>query len=184
MESHASFHSARTTWAKSLTLLGILIAVANMGLGWKIIAESRPSKLSQLDTALSSTPVHKHSATPNDVRDAVRLVARVHEANVDAVWRAASYQHAITTVGLAFSFGLLATGFALFVMGIESAFGFRGEHRDVGTLSLKATSPGILCFVLAAVLIAITLLRPHELAVPDLKLPAELLHIGGGQTSG
>ena len=169
----ATLEHTKTSWTQWMVIAGIVIACANMGLGWKIMAESRPSRLTKTtsDAATHAAPVSAAEALP--------LAVRLHEANVDAVWRAATYQHAVTTVGLAFSFGLLAVGFALFVMGIESAFSVKGEYQELGTLALKATSPGVLCFILAALLIAITLLRPHALSVPDLVLPAELLSGSG-----
>jgi hypothetical protein len=62
-------------------------------------------------------------------------------------------------------------------MGIESAFNLKGEHKEIGTVALKATSPGIICFFLAALLIALTLLRPHAHEVPNGVLPPELLKV-------
>jgi hypothetical protein len=63
--------------------------------------------------------------------------------------------HSITVVVLAFSFSALAIGFALFVMGAQGAFALGHEHKDLGSLVVKTTSPGLLIIVSAAILMGV-----------------------------
>jgi len=56
---------------------------------------------------------------------------------------------------LGFCFALIAIGFSLFVMGIEGVADVGGSAKEIGALSLKVSSPGLFCILLAAILVAL-----------------------------
>jgi hypothetical protein len=67
------------------------------------------------------------------------------------------YDERKTIFLLGFCFALIAIGFSLFVMGIEGIADMTGSARELGSVSLKVTSPGIFCILLASFLVALSI---------------------------
>ena len=145
MKSKEDETSSMGRWSKYLTAVGVVIAVANMGAAW--IMMWNITLMGQLSN--------------------IKISGRGHDTSIVAL--IANNQHMVNILGLAFSFALIAVGFSLFVMGIESAVQLKGEHKDFGGLALKTTSPGVVCFVLAAILISITLLAQPSFKTPEME---------------
>jgi hypothetical protein len=85
----------RNLWAKCMTMVGVLIAAANMGLGWKVMLENRPSMPHAVQVAVPQAM----TSVP-----ATHLIDRIHEINVAAIWKEAAHQYAISTVGVSLLF--------------------------------------------------------------------------------
>ena len=83
--------------------------------------------------------------------------------DTELMLRTAQNRHTITVVSLSVAFSLVAIGFALFVMGAEGAFRLEGVASKEKNLMVKATAPGLLCFVLAAVVVIVALMSKTEL---------------------
>ena len=88
------------------------------------------------------------------------LLNRLIEAEVHH--KGIANKQVITVVAMAAGFGLLSVGFALFVMGIESAFQVSGSAGEVGEVVLKASSPGLMCFLLAGTIIVLATSQEHK----------------------
>lgn len=145
-------------WARMLTIAGIAIAIMNMIAVWVLMLQESSGAW----------------GLPNGSAPAM-------EAAVQLAERILTYEEARLALG--FAFALLAIGFSFFVMGIESAISFKGEQKDLGSVALKTTSPGVICIILATVLVSFILLRgtsafpyasgPTVLAAPN-SAPPEL----------
>ena len=129
---------SETQWTRVLALVGILIALANMVFAWLIMLTGSSATFGDI-TGLANT-----SAT--QLEGLAQLAERV-------------YTYDETRLVMGFAFALLSMGFSLFVMGIESAIAVKGEHKDIGNIALKTTSPGVICFILAAILVSFIVLR-------------------------
>lgn len=141
--------------------LAVIVFLANMVAAWWITGESskvisRPL-IQDTSTAVSLAIDHSAGASANNHV----LLNRV--LDTELMLRAAQNRHTITVVSLSVAFALVAIGFALFVMGAEGAFRLEGQVRGESNLMVKATAPGLLCFVLATVVVIFALLSRTEL---------------------
>src|SRR5262245_38891355 len=147
------------TWPRALTVLGVAIALLNMGLAWLVIFQAPKIAVggnaggrvpgAALFRAAGGSTTQK-AATPEESSNAVMEV--ISESIRSDTFRAAREHHE-TVMILAFSFALLAIGFALFVMGVEGALKIVGERPDIGKIAIWLASPGLLCVVAAAAII-------------------------------
>ena len=145
--------------------LAVIVFLANMIAAWWITGESskvisRPL-IQDTSTAVSLAIENSHGATANNHV----LLNRV--LDTELMLRAAQNRHTITVVSLSVAFALVAIGFALFVMGAEGAFRLEGKAGRESNLMVKATAPGLLCFVLATVVVIFALLSRTELEPGD-----------------
>jgi len=148
--------------------LAVLVFMANMVAAWWITGES---------TSVIGKPLVAEypTATSLAVNVAPEANANTHVLlnrllNTELMLRAAQNRHTITVVALSVAFALVAIGFALFVMGAEGAFRFEGEVKDQGNLMVKATAPGLLCFVLAVIIVCFALLSKTDLELGDFSI--------------
>ena len=150
----------RTTWwTRGLVLVGAAIFVANMIYTWKLVRDT--NALIQRPLA---TDTEGGSATVRGLKlisdaNANVIITVNHLIDAQVLYKVALNKHNMIIVAMATSFGLVAVGFALFVMGIEGAFEFQSNAGEVGRVILKATSPGLLCFLLAAAIMFYALNR-------------------------
>ena len=162
-------------WVRTLVMTGIVIFIANFAIAWVFAFWSQyyvthplverplvkpgrdvPEAKGREGYLFGATELAMEmidGANPNTCV----FLNRAMESEVHLKY--ISNMQAIMIVGMACGFGLIAVGFSLFVMGIQGAYEFRAGTGDDGTVILKATSPGHLCFLLAAVLILFALSR-------------------------
>lgn len=139
------------TLSQALVVTGIVIAVANMALAW-IMMFTRPTETAILAQPAPAAAAKPQESTPSNdfmsemLRPAIRSGAMREVADTN-----------VRTLTVSFAFALMAIGFSLFVMGIEGALSFRGEVPDIGRLVLTTASPGILCILLSAGMLALLL---------------------------
>jgi len=146
----------RSWWARGLVLLGAAIFVLNMMYTWNLVKESNKLIQEPLATDKSATVrALKHVSEAN----ANMIITINHIVDAQLLYKVALNKHNMVIVAMATAFGLIAVGFSLFVMGIEGAFEFKGDAGQVGRVILKATSPGLLCFLLAAAIMIYALTR-------------------------
>ena len=156
--------------AMTLIVIGVVLFIANMGFAWFVAIDSTKFVTSDLvDSKNPSDPVKQvltrtREAKPNEQVTLNRVVdAKVHLKSV-------SNKQAAVMVGMASGFALLAIGFALFVMGVKGAFEADFDAGEKGKLVLSASSPGILCFVLAAAVLMFAVSRDHHIELGEVKL--------------
>ena len=118
------------TW---LVMIGVIVVAANMGMAWSVIFLSVKTSMSQASGGIAGTTPAPQGAI---------FVAQSTLAQLNI----------IAATGMAAAFSFLALGFALFVFGIDSSFKLSAEHRPTGKATIAASSPGILCIVLSAIL--------------------------------
>jgi hypothetical protein len=135
---------------------GIVIFLINMIVAWWVVCTSKQFIATPMpNAALASAPSGR--APINQLIYA----SRIQELNVHL--RAMANQQTTVIIGMASAFSFMAVGFALFVMGIRSAFSFSGEAGPNHRLVLSSASPGILCFVLSTGIMLFALSRPIAL---------------------
>lgn len=104
------------------------------------------------------------------------LLNRVVDADLQI--RAVQNRQALAIVGMAAAFAMMAVGFALFVMGADGAFELAANSTAAGDVVLKSTAPGILCFLLATVMLVFSIRGEVNMAtgafqvLPDAPTPA------------
>ncbi len=89
------------------------------------------------------------------------LLNRVVDAEIQI--RTAQNGQTLCVVAMAGAFAMMAIGFALFVMGAEGAFQLEGSAPTGGNLVLKSTTPGVLCFALATLILMVALYKQISL---------------------
>lgn len=118
--------------------------------------DSTPSSFSAAAEALRQAP----DASPNTMFLLHRIIeAELHHGLV-------ANKQTLLVVGMAVCFGLMSIGFALYIMGIKGAFSFSvssgGNASPTPALTLVGTAPGLLCFLLAAVVAVVALTRTFQ----------------------
>tara|TARA_E500000318_G_scaffold68807_1_gene63654 strand:+ start:1575 stop:2123 length:549 start_codon:yes stop_codon:yes gene_type:complete len=73
--------------------------------------------------------------------------------DTELMMRSSQNTYAVIVVSTSLAFSLLAIGFALFVMGADGAFRIEGAAQEKGSVVLQATAPGLLCFLLAGIIV-------------------------------
>ena len=116
--------------------------------------------------ALSATGEALKQATSAEP-DKLVFLNRVVENDVNH--RNIANKQTTVIVAMAASFSLIALGFALFVMGFEAAYGVSGTS-PAGSVVIQATSPGLLCFVLAALVICFAITRRTDVRFAPMEL--------------
>ncbi|MEZ6242692.1 MAG: hypothetical protein R3B57_06570 [Phycisphaerales bacterium] len=98
----------------------------------------------------------------------------VHNLNLLVQVRRVLNEQALNAVALGGATALLAIGFALFVIGIDGAFTVHGTAGTQGSVVLQGSAPGLLCFTLAAGLLALAMVRDTPLKIGSGQLPGNL----------
>lgn len=87
----------------------------------------------------------------------------VHALNTMVHLKGVTNYQALGVLAIGAGAAFVAIGFALFLIGADGAFKLQVDGRGDVKLGLYATAPGLLCFVLAAGLIALGATRKHEI---------------------
>lgn len=151
-------------------LLATLVFLANMVGAWWIMQDSGKVIARALVGEEATAVSEALAAAPDTSANGQVLLNRI--LDTELMLRTAQNQHTIIVVAMSAAFALVAVGFALFVMGAEGAFKLQGAVGDHGNMVIKSTAPGLLCFVLAALVICFALrtkmeLRTSEFFIPD-----------------
>jgi hypothetical protein len=142
--------SARS--ASYMATAGIVIFALNMIAGWSIAFFSWAFVAQPLGADRSSVTREAMHGIANGVDPNVAtFMTRIVESEVHL--KAVANKQSLVMVAMAGGFGLFALGFSLFIMGLRGAIELSGGKPDVGPIVLRSTSPGLVCFVLGAVLI-------------------------------
>jgi hypothetical protein len=176
---------------------GIAIALINMGLAWGVAIYSDES-IGQPLLSVNGPDLTAREATalvagagaishgPGDANHQILIPAtnatvdpNVHifaqqVVGLDVTLRVLSNRHILSMVAIGCSFTMMAIGFSLFVMGIQSAYAFKAGSDGNGTVALQATAPGLLCFVLATAIVISTMLHPTEITTGGPKVVTPL----------
>jgi hypothetical protein len=156
-------------WAK-LTIIFVAILLGSAAVAYGLINAGRANvelAFSERDAAVIRAVTSL--AGRGDQTD-VSVV--IHTLNVIAHLKAITNNQSLATLAISGGAALIAVGFALFLIGSDGAFQMQYEtpSEASGKLALYATAPGLLCFLLGAVLIAVGSTRKHELAIGDVKV--------------
>ena len=155
-----------TRWSFAV---GIVIFLLNMIVAWWVVCSSKQFIATPMpNAALAAMP------TGRGPINQLIFASRIEEINVHL--RAMANQQTTVIIGMASAFSFVAVGFALFVMGIRSAFSFSGTAGPNHRLVLSSASPGILCFVLSAGIMLFALSRPIALQLGGLSFQPDDNH--------
>jgi hypothetical protein len=158
-------HRSRNFW---LIVCGLIISLLNMGAAWYLINSSNKFVMTGLVSSggTSATSEALKGAFFADA-DKLTFLNRVVENDVNH--RNIANKQTTVIVAVAASFSLIALGFALFVMGFEAAYTISGNSPG-GSLVIQAASPGLLCFVLAALVICFAITRRTDVRFAPMEL--------------
>jgi len=158
----------RTTQNFALVILGVLICLINMGLAWRLIESSNHFVMTGL-VADKNTSATNEALKQAATADANKLLFLNKVIENDVNHRNIANKQTAVIVAMAASFSLIAIGFALFVMGVEAAYTISGKNATA-SLVVGASSPGLLCFLLAAVVIGVAITRQTSVTFAPLDL--------------
>jgi len=131
-------------------ILAVVLFAGNIAAAWFIAA--------QANTLIGRSLLEKNSYIDQALERGSQLSANDHllmnrRLDAELILRSLQNRHIITVVGMGAAFALVAVGFALFVLGAEGAFTLKGAIQDRGNLVIKSTAPGVLCFLLATIIV-------------------------------
>jgi hypothetical protein len=134
-----------------LVLCGVAIALLNMGIAWYVIWSSNAFVMTGLVTKDNVSATSQAVSMITDATsDQLIVLNKLVEADVNH--RLIANKQALIIAAMAASFSLVAVGFALFVMGVEAAYTISGKN-PTGSIVFQASSPGLICFLFAALII-------------------------------
>ena len=152
-----------------LVLCGVGICLLNMALAWILIISSNKFVMTGLVTDRSSSATSMAiKLAPDANADKLVFLDRLIESDVDH--RTVANKQTVVIVALAASFSLIAIGFALFVMGVEAAYTISGSN-PTGRLVIQASSPGLVCFILATLTICFAITQRSDVRFSDYPSP-------------
>lgn len=141
----------------------LLIFMANMAGAWWLALSAAEDMARPLVSEDSVTVVSRVLDTHEGASaNGHTLLNRMVDAEIQI--RTVQGTQTLCVVAMAGSFAMMAIGFALFVMGAEGAFQLEGSAPTGGNLVLKSTTPGVLCFTLAAIVLVFSLYKQIEVS--------------------
>ena len=152
------------SWAKiTIVFLAVVLAALNLGAAWVDLSNAnRNLSFGKNDVdMIASVARLGHTGSESD------QVLVVHTLNTIVHLKAITNHQALAGLAIAAGTALLALGFALFLIGADGAFQMQYQGKDDGKIAFYATAPGLLCFALATVLIAIGATRKQSLQLGD-----------------
>ena len=138
-----------------------VLASLSIGLAWKQSSEASAN----LAFGLRDTEVVAAIArlAPSGNNDAMV----VHVVNVMVNLKSITNNQALGVLAIGAGGAFLSIGFALFLIGADGAAHVQYSGQDSHKIAFYATAPGLLCFVLAASLIALGVTRKHDIQLGD-----------------
>ncbi|MFT5684072.1 MAG: hypothetical protein ACI8RZ_005013 [Myxococcota bacterium] len=158
--SLAGFAFGDDWFAMASVLIGVVLFVVNMAAAWVVMFRVQGSISEGLNSGPALVPF-------------------------ELTLRSIQNTQSLGVIGIATAFALVSIGFSLFVMGAKGAFEVTASAAERGSLVLRATAPGLLCFVLGAVIVLQTLrIRAEtDISVSDGVLQ-DLIELSGTQSAG
>jgi len=169
----------KETTERWLIRVAVFLFLVNIGCAWWTMFGTN-SHIATPASDREAQPIHEalKQARPEDAANLVQYRIRALEADVHL--KAVSNKQSMVVTSMAGAFSLIAVGLALFVMGARGARDASGNPNEEvnvelsagehGKLLIYATSPGLLCFVLAAIVMCFAVgqkttidLRPYDL---------------------
>lgn len=173
-----------------LVYCGLLVFLLNIAVAWTVVIRSNAAinaplmsadgpKPSAAASALKAYFTATTVATPppsgatTDALSSDRLVLLDRLIKADFYQRLIGNNQTLQIAGMALAFSFLALGFSLYVLGIRGAFSLSVGQSDPNSsarLAFAASTPGLLCFLLAAVITCIALTRDFDVSLGDVEV--------------
>lgn len=148
----SAIQSGSRRWPGLLVVIALLVFFVNMGFAWYVTLNSIQTMRQQGIGALDQQKLE-----PSQIR---MLEIKFYEEVVKG-------RQLVLIVGMSTGFGMMAIGFALFVLGITSGYGITGETGSSVNLALTSSSPGLLCFLLSTAIMIVAMTRPMSANLED-----------------
>jgi hypothetical protein len=146
-------------WAKLIVIFAaILLAALSLSRAWS----EASSVVCRLPLGPADAEMMKRVAALSSKDGAVRDVVLAHALNVIVTIKKISNHQSLALLAVATGFSLMAVGFALFLIGADGAFRIQASKQTDAKLMLTGTAPGLLCFILAAALVAVGATRHDD----------------------
>lgn len=140
--------------------LSALVAIGNLAMAWVVAGRA-------LDAVpMSQQDVQQIISLTADVTDPVihanNMQLRTQAINTQVHLKGVTNKQSIIIVAIGSGFALMAIGFALFLIGADGAFTVNATSPQA-SLVITSTAPGLLCFVLAVLLIGYGVSRKYDI---------------------
>lgn len=142
--------SASRRWPGWLVFSALLVFFVNMSVAWYV-------------TLVTTQTMRQQAGGAVDVQGTKNADVENRTFPLDRI--AVTSRQLLLVIGMSTGFGMMAIGFALFVLGIDSVYNVNAGTGPSATLSLSASSPGLLCFVLAAIIMIVAMTRSMTIEV-------------------
>jgi hypothetical protein len=136
----------------------LLVFFVNMGFAWHVTLSS--TRATSQQNFVGFAPLRLDPAS-------VRLLEVQFYQNI------VTSRQLVVIIGMSTGFGMMAIGFALFVLGIESAYSLSGETGPSAKLALSSSSPGLVCFLLSTIIIVMAMTRSMEASLGERLSPTD-----------
>lgn len=87
--------------------------------------------------------------------------------------KAVTNHQSFSLLAIALAVGFLTIGFALFILGTDGAFRLEAADKGDKRLAAYGTAPGLLCFLLAAVLVVVVVTHSETIEVSAFNAPIQ-----------
>jgi len=153
-------------WAKiTIVFLSIVLATASIFYAWGSIGTTQSTMQLQAETIRTlGTVAQEVTKAPDLEMQAFNTTSLLtHLADNQAQLQHITNHQSLALLGIGLAISLLAIGFALFLLGADGAFRLHAAGRNDNSLMFQSTAPGLLCFLLAAILIGMSMTRSSQL---------------------
>jgi hypothetical protein len=167
-ESRLSYSGLSEKARLWILVFGGAVAAINLFLAWYFAMQSadhlqlRPNEMAPLKEWLSSV-VQNPTSNSGIVHD---LLSR--GMNIMVMVKLISNKQSLVLTCFGAAFAMTAIGFSLFVIGADGAFKVMASTSTDSKLVVIGTAPGLLCFVLATILILVGVTRTITFKLPPL----------------
>lgn len=160
------------TGAMKLWIVFVSLILASGAIIWSInvfVDFGDDAKLVDQDIRRITDMVHSVRSDTN--HDTFILV---HGLNVQLQMKRVLTHQRLQALGVGVAIALVALGFALFAIGADGAFTVAASQGAKASLTIQGTAPGLLCFVLGAVLAVLPSAIPANLSIGAATLPSPI----------
>jgi len=153
--ANSTYTGLSESFKKLIIMFSAVLAFINIGIAW-VIAFDTANQLHITDKDIQLINMIAQDTKGMDIGNHLRL--KTHAMNSQLSVKLITNKQSIVILTIGGGFSLIVIGFALFLIGADGAFKL-GAEQNGSKMMLSSTAPGLLCFLLAAILISISVTR-------------------------
>ena len=154
-----------------ILLAGGFIAVLNLGFAWYFAFTAESQLQLQAKDVLPLQDWLRILMSNSTTTQIVQHELLARGMNIMVMLKLMANKHSLVLTCFGAAFALAAIGFSLFVIGADGAFKIMANSSPNTKLAVTGTAPGLLCFVLSALLICVGVTQKIAFNLPLLPYP-------------